>query len=240
MIREIAVCIIFSASILINTVSGFAGNLLAMPTTIQLIGMTNAKVMSTIVGIITCALIALLNPKAIDWAEIRKIILMMIPGMFLGLYLFYNVNYHFLLYIYGTVILTIAVKNFFTKNLVYKMPLPLTLLIMTGAGLMHTLFVSSGAFLVIYAMHTFKDKSAFRANMVVLGAFLNILLLFQEIVANEITLYNTGLSAAVLIPSLLAIYIGNRLHNKLSGAKFFLLANILLLVSGLVCFLKAD
>lgn len=38
MIREIAVCIIFSASILINTVSGFAGNLLAMPTTIQLIG----------------------------------------------------------------------------------------------------------------------------------------------------------------------------------------------------------
>ena len=104
---------------------------------------------------------------------------------------------------------------------------------------MHSLFVSSGAFMVIYAMHTFKDKSEFRATMVVLGAFLNILLLFQEIFADEITFYNTGLSVAVLIPSLLAIFIGNRLHKKLSGSRFFLLANILLLISGLVCFFKA-
>lgn len=84
-----------------------------------------------------------------------------------------------------------------------------------------------------------KDKSEFRATMVVLGAFLNILLLFQEIIAKEITLYNTGLSIAVIIPSLLAIFLGNRLHKKLSGNKFFLLANILLLISGLVCFFKA-
>ena len=171
--------------------------------------------------------------------EILKAIVLMIPGILLGLYLFYNVNYHFLLYVYGTVILVIAVKNFFTRPLVYKMTLPLVLIIMTGAGIMHSLFVSSGAFMVIYAMHTFKDKSEFRATMVVLGAFLNILLLFQEIFADEITFYNSGLSVAVLIPSLLAIFIGNRLHKKLSGSRFFLLANIILLISGLVCFFKA-
>lgn len=239
MVHEIIICIIFFAAMLINAVTGFAGNLLAMPTTIQLIGTTDAKVMSTIVGIITCAVIAALNPKAINWPEILKAIVLMIPGILFGLYLFYNVNYHFLLYVYGTVILVIALKNFFTRPLVYKMTLPLVLIIMTGAGIMHSLFVSSGAFMVIYAMHTFKDKSEFRATMVVLGAFLNILLLFQEIFADEITFYNTGLSVAVLIPSLLAIFIGNRLHKKLSGSRFFLLANILLLISGLVCFFKA-
>ena len=193
MLKEFFVCCIFFCAMLINAVTGFAGNLLAMPTTIQLIGMTDAKVMSTIVGIVTCAVIAALNPKAINWYEIIKAILLMIPGILFGLYLFYNVNYHFLLYVYGSIILIIAVKNFFTKPLVYKMTLPLVLLIMTGAGIMHSLFVSSGAFMVIYAMHTFKDKSEFRATMVVLGAFLNILLLFQEIIAKEITLYNTGL-----------------------------------------------
>lgn len=239
MLKEFFVCCIFFCAMLINAVTGFAGNLLAMPTTIQLIGMTDAKVMSTIVGIVTCAVIAALNPKAINWYEIIKAILLMIPGILFGLYLFYNVNYHFLLYVYGSIILLIAVKNFFTKPLVYKMTLPLVLLIMTGAGIMHSLFVSSGAFMVIYAMHTFKDKSEFRATMVVLGAFLNILLLFQEIIAKEITFYNTGLSIAVIIPSLLAIFLGNRLHKKLSGNKFFLLANILLLISGLVCFFKA-
>lgn len=239
MLKEFFVCCIFFCAMLINAVTGFAGNLLAMPTTIQLIGMTDAKVMSTIVGIVTCAVIAALNPKAINWYEIIKAILLMIPGILFGLYLFYNVNYLFLLYVYGSIILIIAVKNFFTKPLVYKMTLPLVLLIMTGAGIMHSLFVSSGAFMVIYAMHTFKDKSEFRATMVVLGAFLNILLLFQEIIAKEITFYNTGLSIAVIIPSLLAIFLGNRLHKKLSGNKFFLLANILLLISGLVCFFKA-
>ena len=66
MVHEIIICIIFFAAMLINAVTGFAGNLLAMPTTIQLIGMTDAKVMSTIVGIITCAVIAALNPKAIN------------------------------------------------------------------------------------------------------------------------------------------------------------------------------
>ena len=239
MLKEFFVCCIFFCAMLINAVTGFAGNLLAMPTTIQLIGMTDAKVMSTIVGIVTCAVIAALNPKVINWYEIIKAILLMIPGILFGLYLFYNVNYHFLLYVYGSIILIIAVKNFFTKPLVYKMTLPLVLLIMTGAGIMHSLFVSSGAFMVIYAMHTFKDKSEFRATIVVLGAFLNILLLFQEIIAKEITFYNTGLSIAVIIPSLLAIFLGNRLHKKLSGNKFFLLANILLLISGLVCFFKA-
>lgn len=143
MLKEFFVCCIFFCAMLINAVTGFAGNLLAMPTTIQLIGMTDAKVMSTIVGIVTCAVIAALNPKAINWYEIIKAILLMIPGILFGLYLFYNVNYHFLLYVYGSIILLIAVKNFFTKPLVYKMTLPLVLLIMTGAGIMHSLFVSS-------------------------------------------------------------------------------------------------
>ena len=96
MLKEFFVCCIFFCAMLINAVTGFAGNLLAMPTTIQLIGMTDAKVMSTIVGIITCAVIAALNPKAINWYEIIKAILLMIPGILFGLYLFYNVNYHFL------------------------------------------------------------------------------------------------------------------------------------------------
>ena len=49
MLKEFFVCCIFFCAMLINAVTGFAGNLLAMPTTIQLIGMTDAKVMSTIV-----------------------------------------------------------------------------------------------------------------------------------------------------------------------------------------------
>ena len=44
MLQQLSVGLIFFGAMLINAITGFAGNLLAMPGTIQLIGMTDAKV----------------------------------------------------------------------------------------------------------------------------------------------------------------------------------------------------
>ena len=162
----------------------------------------------------------------------------MIPGIAIGFYLFYTLDLSFLLYIYGTVIVLIAVKSFFTKQGQYNMSLPVFLLVMMCAGLMQGLFVSGGAFVVIYAVHTFKSKEEFRATLSVLWVVLNTILLIQEGIVGEITPQNSLLSFYILIPSLLGVYLGNRLHHKISGKGFLLLSNILLLVSGIVCFFK--
>ena len=44
MLQQLSVGLIFFGAMLINAITGFAGNLLAMPGSIQLIGMTDAKV----------------------------------------------------------------------------------------------------------------------------------------------------------------------------------------------------
>ncbi|WP_307761608.1 hypothetical protein, partial [uncultured Succinatimonas sp.] len=62
--------------------------------------------------------------KNVIWHEVTKITLFMIPGIAIGFYLFYTLDLSFLLYIYGTVIVLIALKSFFTKQGLYKMSLP--------------------------------------------------------------------------------------------------------------------
>ena len=238
MLEKLGVGAIFFGAMLINAITGFAGNLLAMPGTIQLIGMTDAKVVSTIVGLFSCFIIAMMGIKNVIWHEVTKITLFMIPGIAIGFYLFYTLDLSFLLYIYGTVIVLIALKSFFTKQGLYNMSLPLLVFVMLCAGLMQGLFVSGGAFVVVYAVHTFKNKEEFRSTLSVLWVVLNTILLIQEGIAGEITPQNSLLSFYVLIPSLLGVYFGNRLHHKISGKGFLLLSNILLLISGIVCFFK--
>ena len=88
MLEKLGVGAIFFGAMLINAITGFAGNLLALPGTIQLIGMTDAKVVSTIVGLFSCFIIAMMGIKNVIWHEVTKITLFMIPGIAIGFYLF--------------------------------------------------------------------------------------------------------------------------------------------------------
>ena len=72
MLQQLSVGLIFFGAMLINAITGFAGNLLAMPGTIQLIGMTDAKVVSTIVGLFSCFIIAMVGIRSVVWHEVFK------------------------------------------------------------------------------------------------------------------------------------------------------------------------
>lgn len=62
----------------------------------------------------------------------------------------------------------------------------------------------------------------------------------EEGMAGEINADNFLLSLYVGAPTLLAVLIGHKLHQKISGRAFFRLANFLLLLSGLSCFFKVS
>ncbi len=238
MFELLSVGAIFFAATVIQTITGFAGNLLAMPGTIQILGMVDAKVVGALANTFTCLLVALIGWRSIVWKEFVKITLLVIPGMILGFYLFYQLELNFLLYIYGTVIIVIAFKSFFTPPAPRPLSLPLTVLIMIGAGLMQGLFVSGGAFVVLYAVRVFKYKAEFRATLSLLWVVLNLIILLELQLAGELNSDNTIFSLLIVIPAMLGVYLGNILHRRISGRAFLRLANILLLLSGLSCFLK--
>lgn len=238
MFELLSVGAIFFAATVIQTITGFAGNLLAMPGTIQLIGMVDAKIAGALINIFTCLVVALIGWRNIVWKEFWTILILVTPGMLLGFYFFYTLHMDFLLYIYGTVIILIAIKSFFTPAKPRPMPLIVTVIIMTCAGLMQGLFVSGGAFVVLYAVRVFRDKAEFRSTLSLLWTVLNLGILLQCYLANELTYENVTLSLIIVPAVLLAVYLGNILYKHVSGKAFLLMANILLVLSGLSCFLK--
>lgn len=238
MFEIISVGAIFFAATVIHTITGFAGNLLAMPGTIHLVGIIDAKVLGSLVNILTCLMVVLLSPRSILWREFFKILFLITPGMLLGFYLFYVLDLSFLLYIYGTVIIILAIKSFFAPKAAKPMSLPMTVFIMTCAGIMQGLFVSGGAFVVLYAVRVFKTKAEFRATLSLLWTVLNVIILGEIYLAGELTQENILFSAYIVLPAVLGVYFGNILHKKISGPAFLMLSNILLLLSGLSCFLK--
>ena len=132
------------------------------------------------------------------------------------------------------IILLSIKKMFFNKNIDLKNKT--VILILITAGIIHGMFVSGGALLVVYMANELKDKSEFRSTMasvwVILGVFLTITQGHNGLL-NSNLIY---LTCIALIPALIGVYIGNKLYSKISKEKFSKLTYILLFLSGIVIF----
>ena len=101
--------VLFAANV-IQAITGFAGTLLAMPVSIQLIGVSEAKVILNIMAFVSCLWIAVENRRYIQYKILGKIILWMGSGMIIGIWIFDKVSLDFLLPCYGIFILLFAWK----------------------------------------------------------------------------------------------------------------------------------
>lgn len=231
-LKEILFLTIVVFSNIIEGITGFAGTMLAMPLSMILIGVGEAKSILNIVAIIASSIICYSTYKEINKKELMKIVFFMLIGMLGGIYLFSVIPVSGLAKTYGILILLIALKGLLVKK---KLSLPnfaLTIILLV-AGIIHGMFLSGGALLVIYAVAVLKEKSTIRATLAPVWIILNIFMLGQDIYFGNITGLVFKLSLYCIIPVLLAIGIGKYLHNKMDQDFFVKLTYILLIVSGI-------
>ena len=72
--------VIFFANVM-QTITGFAGTVLAMPFSILIMGSDFSRVVLNILGILASLGVVILNRKAINWKEVLKMCLIMLVGM---------------------------------------------------------------------------------------------------------------------------------------------------------------
>ena len=169
--KELLVFLILFAANLIQAITGFAGTLLGMPPAIQLIGVDEAKSVLAVLDQLSCLLIVLTGFRHINWKEFCKMAVLMVAGMFIGMKIFEVFPVQQLLTLYGVMILCIAIWKLFGQKLAQglfpqkagpkggagehraKSPAYVAgmLLVILAAGVIHGMFVSGGALLVIYA-----------------------------------------------------------------------------------------
>jgi uncharacterized membrane protein YfcA len=222
--------VLFVANV-VQAVTGFAGTLLAMPPAMMLIGVYEAKVILNIMAFLSCLILAVKNYRNIQWKILFNIIVYMAIGMFAGIWLFERLSFSLLLPAYGVMILLIALKKMFVKKEI-KMTGFMLNGILLAAGVIHGMFVSGGALLVVYASAVLKDKENFRATVASVWVVLNTGLMISDILQGYMTSEVMKMTGISILPLFLAIYVGNKIHEKIDQKLFMKITYILLFASG--------
>lgn len=233
MFRELLFFIVLFFANVIQAITGFAGTVLAMPPSMCLLGVDNAKVILNAMAWCSGLMIAVGSRKHINRKELAKMVGFMVIGMAGGIAICRLVpSEELLLTVYGVVIVAVALKNMFVKSQ-RKLPEAVLIVILLLAGVIHGMFVSGGALLVIYASQVLTDKEEFRATVAPVWVVLNSFLMASQISQGAVTASNVRLILISLLPLAAATWLGGRLVKKVSQKVFLNLTYGLLLISGI-------
>lgn len=217
----------------VQAVTGFAGNIFAMPVGTHLLGLHSSVAVLNAMGFFACGLLGVMNIKHVHWCELARIVLTMLPFVLVGIWLDSVLPLDVLLKIYGLVILLVGAKNLLSKRQRF-LPEWALWIVLALAGLIQGMFVSGGALLVIYTVQKLQDRQQFRATLSMVWAILNFI---YAGIAVQQGYFTTGVVQVVLmcIPAaVLATLLGNRLQRHLSQERFLKLTYVLLLCIGLI------
>lgn len=226
----IFILVVFFANV-VEGITGFAGTMLAMPVSMRLLGVNEAKIVLNIVAIIVSLSIAVRNYRDIDWKQVLKISLFMVIGMMGGMYLFSILPVKILETIYGVLIIMVALRGLFIKKEM-KLPQGAMIYVILLAGVIHGMFLSGGALLVIYAVIALRDKAVIRATLAPVWIILNIIMLIKDFTAGVITGDILCLAGYCIFPVILALILGEIFHKRINQTFFVRLTYILLIFSG--------
>lgn len=232
---------------IIQGITGFAGTILAMPFGIMLVGFDTAKPILNVLGILAGIYVAVFNFRKIRWKEFLIIIAFMIPSMICGILIRNSLsnNVSIMYKILGTFVILLAsirLIKLFTKNSGGTLPEAIqnvkNVFYLTGAGIIHGMFVSGGPLLIGYLSGKIKEKNEFRATISTVWILLNSLILFSDIKSGY---WNKELvkMQLITIPFLTGgMFIGGKLSKVMSQKVFLVLTYILLIISGVSLLLK--
>lgn len=224
---------------LIQGITGFAGNVLAMPTSVLALGVSGARESLNILAILSGAFMCVWFRRDINWKKLGRIFVLIIPGMVVGIAIYDIYPADGLLAGYALVIALIGIVNLVKKG-AFLLPRWALIALVLASGVMQGMFVSGGPLLVVYAVLVLPEKKEFRATLSAVWFTLNTIIFLQSFFfTSSITPEVWGNVAIGIVPLLLGTIIGGRLQNRLNQRVFMRLTYVLLVVSGVVLFAKA-
>ena len=230
--KEIIFLLVLFVANVIQAITGYGGTVLAMPPSMYLLGMDDAKVVLNVMALLSGLMIAVMSYHHMNKKELAKICVFMVVGMEIGIQICKAVpSEKFLLVLYGIIIILIAGKNLLYHR-EHTLPKGVLLVVLLLAGVIHGMFVSGGALLVVYATQVLKDKEEFRATVAPVWVVLNFFLMVTQFRSGLVGTADIRLICISILPLLIATWLGKKLVCKVSQKVFLNLTYILLLISG--------
>lgn len=232
-VKDILVFIILFGANLLQAITGFAGTLISMPPTMKLIGVDEAKALLNAIAQISSLMIVATGWRHINWKEFAKMFILMAAGMLLGVKLFEVFPINQLLLLYGIMIILIALFKLFGRKEIH-LPAAAMLLVILAAGVIHGMFVSGGALLVIYAVSALHEKEEFRATIALIWVTIGCYITGVHVQQGHFNDHVMFLMVVGIIPVFLGTWIGTKLVKRLPQEIFMRITYVLLLLSGIM------
>jgi hypothetical protein len=110
---------------------------------------------------------------------------------------------------------------------------------LVAGGVAHGLFGTGGPMIVYVTRRELADKRAFRATLAVLWLVLNVALLVNFAALGLYTAHTARIGGVVALALVPGLWLGQRIHDALDGARFERVVWTLLLVAGLALAIRS-
>ncbi len=232
---EIIFIIVAFLANIVQAITGFAGTVLAMPISIQMVGYDVARPVLNLVAVFICLVVVIFDYKKINLKTLITLLIFVGAGYGLGFLISYFkvIDGDYLLRIYGTIICLIAVALLTINLNTKKIPFPFRALVLVLAGIMQYLYTSGGPFVVLFLASSMKDKREFRVTLSAMWVILNSITFTTNIVDGYFTPHVWILSAIVIATAILSMVIGKFVFKKINTQMFLKFTYVLLFISGI-------
>lgn len=224
---------------ILESIAGFGSTSIGIPILALALDTETSVALLSAAGLVLCLIVAATQYKKIQSRELLIILAAVIPIMPVGYLLFAKLRLveWALRLIMGTVVTLVALREIWRRMIRKDSSDPPKWLIYSSfavGAVVQGMFSMGGALINVYTLTRIKDKSKFRATMVMVWLITNTISLFFRILV--LHSYTRAIWTNVLysIPLVfLAFFIGNKLHNKIPNEKFTNLVYLVQLVSGI-------
>jgi uncharacterized membrane protein YfcA len=225
---------------ILESITGFGSTSIGIPILSLALGTEASVALLSAAGLILCLVVAATQYKKVQLRELLIILAAVIPIMPIGYLLFAKLRLMewALRLIMGLVVTFVASREIWRRMIRKDAGDPPQWLVYSAFGVgavVQGMFSMGGALINVYVLTRIRDKSMFRATMVMVWLITNtISLMFRMFVLHSYTrqIWTNVLYSIPLV--FIAFFIGNKLHHRIPNEKFANFVYIVQLISGLL------
>jgi uncharacterized membrane protein YfcA len=246
----IALCsIIFFMAATISGFSGFGFALVAVPILTIFLDLKSVVPLEVVLALFCMTVLSVKNFRRLKEPAVIYLFIGMVVGIVVGAWVLDNLEAGVLKKILGAVVILFAVhiyksagrerepKTWDGGGRVFGAVVAVVVGMLSGVA--GGMFGTSGPPLVVYVDHFAKDKTAFRAQLVVLILLNNIVRVIMYTWGRSILTVESVKFAVWLLPAvILGLFLGSKMHFQVSEKTFGRAIAIMLLVSGALLIIR--
>ncbi len=224
----------------IRGITGFGSGLISVPLLALELPLTTVVPLILLTDFTASLALGGLHLQKVAWSEIRRLLLAGAVGVLIGAQLLVSLPRESLLLVLGTVVIAFALRTLLSRQTPLP-PISPRWAWPTGllGGTISALFGTGGPPYVMYLTRRIVDKGVMRATLSGLFFFEALVRIGVFSVGGVLTRETLWLFGLAVPVTLSALWLGSRIHTRLSNEALLRLVSLILLGSGLALWVRA-